>query len=227
MQALYSPSGSLKERLFGASQKHIELWKVSGANYAAGWRSQDTRLKPKINSVPRAALESLHSRMQSPRSPLVCPEPAHLQCNAGMLSLGSLRRTQVSGQFWVFLRAAPSVQVADQLWLDHLQNFMWKIKAVSYPSVLKLCPCWLGPRHFAEHFWLQCTIFKYDQSIKAQGESKETNISDLQCWWWQWKWKKFRETYRLLCTQFTSVHNSLQPAKQLKTTTCFISCHVP
>lgn len=40
-------------------------------------------------------------------------------------------------------------------------------------------------------------------------------------------WKKFRETYRLLCTQFTSVHNSLLPAKQLKTTTCFISCHIP
>lgn len=41
------------------------------------------------------------------------------------------------------------------------------------------------------------------------------------------RWKKFREIYRLLCTQFTSVHNPLQPAKQLKTTTCFISCHIP
>lgn len=39
-------------------------------------------------------------------------------------------------------------------------------------------------------------------------------------------WKKW-ETYGLLCTQFTSVHNSLLPAKQLKTTTCFISCHIP
>lgn len=36
VQALYSPSGSPQERLFGASQKHIELWKVSGANYGAG-----------------------------------------------------------------------------------------------------------------------------------------------------------------------------------------------
>jgi len=34
MQALRSPSGSLK--LIGTSQKHIVLWKVLGANYAAG-----------------------------------------------------------------------------------------------------------------------------------------------------------------------------------------------
>lgn len=36
MQALHSPPGSLKERVFGASQKYGELWKVSGADYAAG-----------------------------------------------------------------------------------------------------------------------------------------------------------------------------------------------
>lgn len=39
MQALHSPSGSLKQRdnkLFGASQKYIALWKEFGANYAAG-----------------------------------------------------------------------------------------------------------------------------------------------------------------------------------------------
>lgn len=36
MQALHSPSGSLKQRLFGASQKYIALWKVLGGNYAAG-----------------------------------------------------------------------------------------------------------------------------------------------------------------------------------------------
>lgn len=39
MQALHSPSGSLKQRynkLFGASLKHMVLWKALGANYAAG-----------------------------------------------------------------------------------------------------------------------------------------------------------------------------------------------
>lgn len=36
MQTLYSPSGSLKERLFGTSQKHSELWKMSAVDDTAG-----------------------------------------------------------------------------------------------------------------------------------------------------------------------------------------------
>lgn len=115
MQALYSPSGSLKETLFGASQKHTELWKVSAANDAAGWRSQGTLLKPRISSVPRAALEVLHSRMQSPQ---VSSCPAHLQCSAGNSELG---QPQEDTGLRTFLsvpqcsRVTPSVQVADQL----------------------------------------------------------------------------------------------------------------
>lgn len=176
MQALYSPSGSLKVRLFGASQKHIELWKVSGANCAAGWRSQGAQMKPRISSVPRAALGALHSRMKTPQ---VSSHPApslHIRSAVQViLSLGSLRRTQVSGHIWVFLSAAvtPPVQVAEQLWQDHLQNFMWKIMAVSYPPVLKPCLRWLGLRHFAEHLWLQHAIFKYDQSSKAQMKTRK------------------------------------------------------
>lgn len=67
MQGLYSPFGSLKQiynKLFGASQKYIALWKVlEWANYAAGWRSQGTNLKLRLSFVPKAALESsaLHS----------------------------------------------------------------------------------------------------------------------------------------------------------------------
>lgn len=179
VQALHSPSGSLKGRLQGASQKHFELWEVSGADYAASWRSQGTQLKPRISSVTRAALEALHRRMGAPQ---VSSGPAlSLHIHKAMqviLSSGSLRRMEVSGHFWVFLSAAvtPSVQVADQLWQHHLQNFMWKIMVASYPPVLQLCLCWLGPRLLAEHFWLQCAIFKYDQSSKAQVENKETNI---------------------------------------------------
>lgn len=138
-----------------------------------------------------------------------------------ILSLGSLRRTQVSGHFWVFLSAAES---------HHLCKWQISCDRIICKTLCgKLCPFhitlywnqptlpWLmGTQAFWRALFVALCNFQIWPSSKAQGVNKEMNIFTVQCWWWQWKVEEVRGNLQTplhpvhICSQFTATCQTIK-----------------